>query len=270
MKLELDFTKSVNENAAVYYELAKKWKRKLEGLSVGMSVLDSKIVAGAEPKIKEKQVFKKRERKWFERFHWFFTSEGFLVIGGRDAKGNEDLVNKFMKPDDVYFHADIHGASHVVLKCDGRQPGEISMREAAVFAAVFSKAWQEQISGIDVYSAKPEQVTKKSPSGESIGLGSFMVYGKRVWFKKTPLEFAVGCKKVGNDFELMSGPPSAVKSRCDYYVLLGFGKDSKGAVAKKVAAKFSVKFGVDFSFRLDEIVSLLPNGGASLLVEDFD
>lgn len=261
MKIELDFTKSVNENAAACYDASKKWKKKLDGLSAGMAAVDSKIAAGMAFAPKAKIPVKKRERQWYERFHWFFTSEGFLVIGGRDAKGNEDLVNKFMAPDDIYFHADIHGAPHVALKCGGKKPGDVSIRESAVFAAVFSRAWQEQIPGIDVYSAKPGQVTKKAPTGEAIGLGAFMVYGKRDWFKKTPLEFAVGCKKSGAKFEIISGPPSAVKANSGCFVLLGFGKESKGDAAKKIAAKFSVKFGADFSQSIDEIVSLLPNGG---------
>jgi predicted ribosome quality control (RQC) complex YloA/Tae2 family protein len=38
------------------------------------------------------------------------------VIGGRDAQQNELIVKRYMKQSDVYVHADLHGASSVVIK----------------------------------------------------------------------------------------------------------------------------------------------------------
>lgn len=266
MRLEIDFTKSLHENASAYYAAAKKAKRKLEGLARGISAVELKIVAQhVAPK---KKAVKKRERKWFEKFHWFFTSEGFLVIGGRDAKSNETIVTKFMQQDDVYFHADIHGAPHVILKTEGKTPLQVSLSEAAVFAAAFSRAWQEQLPAIDVYSARPEQVTKKAQSGESLGMGAFMVYGERTWYKKTRLECAVGMKKTAGEVEFFSGPPSSVGGRSDYSVELKFGGISKGDAAKKVLGFFANKSGLDLRQYLDDIVALLPGGGFSLGFED--
>lgn len=266
MKLEIDFTKSLHENAGDYYALSKKGKKKLEGLAKGISAVELKLAV--ERKVPEKKkVVKKRERKWYEKFHYFFTSENFLVLGGRDAKSNETIVNKFMEKDDVYFHADIHGAPHVILKTEGKIPSEISLNEAASFAATFSRGWQEQIPALDVYSARPEQVTKKAPSGESVGLGAFMIYGQRVWYKKTKLECCVGVKKVGDLVEFFSGPRSAVEKSAKFVVKLGFGNLAKGDAAKKVLGFFENKLGLDLKNNLDDIVALLPNGSSKL---DFD
>jgi predicted ribosome quality control (RQC) complex YloA/Tae2 family protein len=38
------------------------------------------------------------------------------MIGGRDAQQNELIVKRYMKASDVYVHADLHGASSVVIK----------------------------------------------------------------------------------------------------------------------------------------------------------
>lgn len=35
-----------------------------------------------------------RKAHWFERFHWFISSENYLVLSGRDAQQNEMLVKK--------------------------------------------------------------------------------------------------------------------------------------------------------------------------------
>lgn len=51
----------------------------------------------------------KRKLRWFEKFRWFVSSDGFLVIGGRDAGTNEMVVKKHMEPQDIYLHSDIHG-----------------------------------------------------------------------------------------------------------------------------------------------------------------
>ncbi len=38
-----------------------------------------------------------RKPYWFERFHWFVSSENYLVLSGRDAQQNELLVKRYMR-----------------------------------------------------------------------------------------------------------------------------------------------------------------------------
>lgn len=265
MLVEFDLRKGVNENAAVYYELSKKAKKKLGGLGRGIEAIESKIArekAGAQKHAAA--LSRKRERKWYEKFHWFFTREGFLVISGRDAKGNEIAVNRHMGEGDLYFHADIQGAAHTILKSEGRVPGEQSRNEAAVFAAVFSKAWQFGLPAVDVYSVLPGQVSKSAPSGESIGTGAFMVRGERRWYRKTRLEFAIGFRSEGDYYAVFSGPPSAVKKTAEFSLAISIGSMQKGDAAKKVLSLFRQKAGKGATFSLDDIVALLPGGGMSI------
>lgn len=35
-----------------------------------------------------------RKAHWFEKFNWFISSEGYLVLSGRDAQQNEILVKR--------------------------------------------------------------------------------------------------------------------------------------------------------------------------------
>jgi predicted ribosome quality control (RQC) complex YloA/Tae2 family protein len=53
---------------------------------------------------------------WFTKFHWFITSDNYLVLGGRDAHQNEVLVKKYLRPGDAYLHADVHGAASCILR----------------------------------------------------------------------------------------------------------------------------------------------------------
>lgn len=45
-----------------------------------------------------------------------------MVIGGRDQQQNELIVKRYMKSVDIYVHADIHGASSVIIKNPSGQP----------------------------------------------------------------------------------------------------------------------------------------------------
>ena len=114
-------------------------------------------------KPKEKKLVKKRKRQWFEKFHWFFSTDGFLVIGGRDAKSNETLVKKHMEKADTFLHANIQGGAACVIKSQGKPIPKTTLQEAALFAGVFSKAWKEKLATIDVYAVNAENVSKKAP-----------------------------------------------------------------------------------------------------------
>ena len=39
-----------------------------------------------------------------------------LVLAGRDARQNELLVKRYLRSNDLYVHADVHGASSLVIR----------------------------------------------------------------------------------------------------------------------------------------------------------
>src|SRR3989339_690379 len=110
IKIGLDLGKTIDENAAFYFEKSKKAKKKSEGAKEALEKSRAKLKElelKLEKEKKEKQnareeaeekAKKSRERKWFEKFRWFFSSEGFLCVGGRDATTNEVLIKKHASP----------------------------------------------------------------------------------------------------------------------------------------------------------------------------
>lgn len=268
MEIEIDLSKSLNENASIYFGKSKKSKKKLAGLK--------KAVKDTERKLKQMQekeeiidknkehLIKRRKKQWFEKFHWFYSSENLLALAGRDAKSNEELIKKHMEKDDLYFHADIQGSPHCLLKTKKNSAVIQSKKETAEFVASFSNAWKSNLSSVDVYSVLPEQISKKAPSGESMKTGSFMIYGNREWFKKTPLNFGIGIKKEKEDFIVISGSFDAVKKNSVISFKIIQGKDSKGITAKKLKKLFEEK--IKEVLDLDEIISMLPNGSSEIVV----
>ena len=181
----------------------------------------------------------------------------------RNAKQNEEIVKNYMKPWDVYFHAEVYGAPHCVIKKDEKnrvkEVPKTTMNEAAKFAVTFSKAFESGQSSADAYSVLPEQVSKKAPSGMSMGSGAFMIYGERNWFKKTPISCAIGYNQ--KEKTLMSGPISAIKKKCIKVTILTQGNTEKNSAAKILQKKYT-DLGYDFSN--DLVLSLLPNGKFNL------
>ena len=254
MRLALDLTKSIDENAAAYFERAKKIKRKIGGAeeALGQSL---KKLHELEQK-KEKLILEKssaaklreRNKEWYEKFRWFTSSEGFLVIGGRDATSNEVVIKKHAEANDIVFHTDMAGSPFFVVKSENRKIGEKTMEEAADATVTFSRAWKLGLQTTSVFYANPEQVSKKTKAGEYMGKGAFMIYGSTNYIDNE-VNLAVGMTK---NNQVMAGPVDAVKKNCKEFVVLIQGSEKPSDAAKYIQRKIG---GL-----IDDIVRALPSG----------
>lgn len=243
--IPLTFTLSIQENAARYYIKAKKAKRKLEGLINSIKETESKIRELTEKIIQVVEEIpkpkKKREKAWYEKFHWFQSSEDLLVIGGKDATSNELIIKRHTEPQDIVFHADLPGAPIVVIKTEGKKPLESTLQEAAQFAASYSRAWHEGLGSADVYWVKPDQVSKEAPSGQYLKKGMFMIRGQRNFISNIPLRLAIGVKKVNEHWIVIGGPSPAIKVQTDIYVEIAPGEQPSGRLAKQIKSRLASK-----------------------------
>ncbi len=181
---------------------------------------------------------KPRKARWYDRFRWFFTSDGFLVVAGRDADTNEELVKKYMDKNDVFFHAQAHGAPITIIKTEGRPVTPEALAETAQFAVSYSSVWKAgQFSG-DCYWVRPEQVSKTPESGEYVGKGAFIVRGERNYFKDVPVRAAVGIRFDEAGCYVIGGPVAAVKARAKYSLEIEPGELNQGDAAKKIYRHF--------------------------------
>jgi hypothetical protein len=182
-----------------------------------------------------------------------------LVIAGRDAKNNEQLVKKHFSENDIYFHADIHGAPHtILLNPEKKEIQDIDKEEAANFAAIHSSAWKGGAYSVDVYSVGYGQVSKTAGSGESLGTGAFVIRGKRDYYKKIDLTLGVSFDSTKQ--KLIIGPVSAVKRFKDVYLL--FPGDIKKSEVCKILKERFLKKGIRVS--VDDLMSLLPPGDCEI------
>jgi len=260
MRITLSLKKTMEQNAADYFEKAKRFKKKIAGcqkvIEEQRKKLDELKKRKSEEIGREKQKAEylktkkelRREKAWYEKFRWFFTSEGFLVIGGRDATSNEIVVKKHAEKGDLVFHTDEPGSPFVVLKCGGKC-GQVSINEAGQECAVYSKAWKRGFSPT-VYYVNPEQVTKEAKAGEFVPRGAFMVYGQRNYVKEFRMELAIG---IDNEGKIIGGPVTAVEKKSGKYVIVNPGDIKKTDLAKTIHKKIGGE--------LDDIMGFLPGDG---------
>lgn len=236
--LEIDFTHSVADNANAVYEKAKKFDEKIPGVESAIAetnaVLEElrqkKADVGAVVEEEAPKKIEKREKEWFEKFYWFNTSAGKLVIAGRDATQNEILIKKYIEPSDIIFHTESPGSPFTIIK-NGAESTDEEKKEAAIFTLCHSRAWQaDKIT--DVYYVKPEQISKQAPSGEYIAHGAFMIYGKKNFIKDVELRIAVGVSF--SPLGVISGQVDNVRRKAKYYAILIPGDKSKDDIAKEI------------------------------------
>lgn len=212
--------------------------------------------------------------QWFDRFRWFRTSTGYLVLGGRNADQNEELVKKYLDPGDLFFHTEAPGGPVTILKATApNEPtqdvdfSEQTREEVAQFAVTFSSVWKEgRLSG-DVYSVAHDQVSKTPESGEYIEKGSFVIRGSRTYYYDTPVGCAVGIR-CQPDTRVIGGPPSVIADESVTSVVVEPGEFAQADVAKRVYRVFRERFR-DTSFvrkiaSPDEIGKFLPPGTSQI------
>ncbi|MEF8786945.1 MAG: ribosome rescue protein RqcH [Haloarculaceae archaeon] len=213
--------------------------------------------------------------KWYESFRWFHTSDGFLVIGGRNADQNEDLVKKYLEPGDRFFHAQAHGGPVTILKATGPSESadedidipEQSEQEAAQFAVSYSSVWKDGRFAGDAYVVDPDQVSKTPESGEYLEKGGFAIRGDRTYFRDVPVGVAVGitCEP---ETRVIGGPPEPIAARAETAITVEPGKYAQNDIAKRLYREFRDRFADDTFVRKvaspDLIQEFLPPGGSRM------
>ncbi len=252
--LVLDSNKDVNGNAQALYDARREALRKTERVLETIRATEEEIKTARRKAVRaaKRPSAKPTRRLWFEAYRWCLSSEGFLILGGRDAKTNDALVKKHLKDGDRYAHADVHGAPSVVVK-DGSKAGDATLREACAFALLHSKAWPAGMGSGSAFWVLPEQVSKQAESGEYLPRGGFVVRGKRNYVHDLPVEMAVGDVEVEGLRKAMGGPVASLAARSQRYAVLRPGDMDRERLAGLLARALGVP--------PEEISRVLPPGG---------
>ena len=295
--LENNDTKIVYENGLTYLDLfnervklesniptfssllfsrAKELERGSINIDKASEELKSRIerMQNQTQKIHEKIQFNMLESKhWYERYRWFVTTDGHLVIGGRDASSNSAVIRKHMTENDIVFHAEIHGSPFFLVKNARNLDSGNFIDETAQATVSFSRAWKDGLSSGDAYWVFPNQVKKGAPTGQYLPKGSFVIEGKRNFYKGVELKLSIGLIQIENNrYTIVCGPSNAIRRRSLVFASMLPGGSDPMNLAKKVKSEFVrviSEFDSDLAdylkkVVLDEFIRMLPSGQSKI------
>ncbi len=262
---------SAAENANQHFQRSKQLEKKVLGAQKAIEDSAQKLATLQERRDEEiaqaqaGSLFQRRKKRWYEKFRWFTTSGGLLVLGGRDTASNQQLVRKHLKAGDLFFHGDVRGSPVVIMKTEGNEVSEEDLRETAIFAVSYSRAWREGWSMCDAYWVQSDQVALSAPTGEYLPKGGVMVQGNRNYLKNMPLRLIIGIAFDEKLPMIVSGPETAIRKKTELFVPLVPGDLKVSDVAKHLRKRFTEMAPVEFkqsiqAISLDEIIAALPPG----------
>jgi predicted ribosome quality control (RQC) complex YloA/Tae2 family protein len=201
LSVDINLTESPWSNAREYYEQRKtaavKEEKTQQQAVKAIKNTEQKIAVDLKKGLKQEKALLQpiRKQMWFEKFLWFISSDGYLVIGGKDAQQNEMLYKRYLRKGDVYCHADLRGASSVIIKNNPATPDApippATLAQAGSLSVCSSEAWDSK-AGMGAWWVNADQVSKSAPAGEFLPAGSFMVRGKKNFLPPAPLLLGFG------------------------------------------------------------------------------
>ena len=201
LAIDIDLALSPWANARQYYDQKKsaavKEKKTLEASAKALQSAEKKIESDLKKGLKQEKAALRVSRKqfWFEKFLFFISSDGYLVIGGKDAQQNEFLYRRYLKKGDAYVHADLQGASSVIVKNNPRTPDApippSTLSQAGALAVCTSTAWDSK-AVMGAWWVESDQVSKTAPDGEYLKTGGFAIRGRKNILPPTQLLLGFG------------------------------------------------------------------------------
>ncbi len=189
------------------------------------------------------------EFKDYQKYKWFLTSKGNLVVGGKSSTQNDELIRSLKEKfrELTILHTSAPGSPFSAILT--QTPTESELLETAIFTASFSRAWKENKKKVSVDIFKLSQMHKK----RDMKTGTWGVKGD---IKMTVVDLEL-VLTIQNE-KLRAVPESSVKKK-DILLKIAPGKIDKTQMLTKI------QIALDKDYSEEEILSALPAGGVRIV-----
>lgn len=197
-KLSVDINLGITPwaNATGYHDqrrtAAEKEKKTAQQSERAMKSAEQKVKLDLKKGLKQEKPLMQplRQQMWFDKFHWFISSDGYLVIAGKDAVQHEMLYTRHLRKGDIFCHADVEGAAPAIIKnsptaADAPIPPS-TLSQAGILSVSTSTAWESK-AVMAAWWVKAEQVSKTLPGGQILSPGNFTIKGEKNFLPPSPL-----------------------------------------------------------------------------------
>ncbi|MEM4625334.1 MAG: NFACT RNA binding domain-containing protein [Candidatus Pacearchaeota archaeon] len=176
------------------------------------------------------------------KYRWFYTSSDKLVIGGKNAEQNEEVLKRVIESGKklIVMHTRSPGSPFSIILSEKYTASDLE--ESAIFTACFSRAWREgkRREIVDIFSSK--QLIKEIKMKK----GTFGVMGK-IRSKGVYLKLYLTFQK--DKFR-------AVPQKINEAISIVPGNIKKNEFSELISKKFNIK--------KEEVLNALPSGGFSI------
>ena len=188
----------------------------------------------------------------YKKYRWFFTKSDKLVIGGKSAEQNDELLKKLkIKGEErIIMHTREPGSPFSVIIEDIDKISEEDKNEAAIFTGCFSRAWKlmKKKAEVDIFRLSQLYKNKEMKTG---------TWGLREKAKRVDVLLELFLTK--QKFKIKAVPKISIKSEKDILAKVIPGKIDK----EKMLAKLQTE--LPFSVDKEELLSALPAGGLRII-----
>jgi predicted ribosome quality control (RQC) complex YloA/Tae2 family protein len=201
LAVDIDLAQSPWANARLYYDQRRtatvKQEKTAQASVKALKSTEQKVMADLKKGLKqEKDVLRPvRKQMWFEKFTYFVSSDGYLVLAGKDVQQTETLYRRYLKKGDAYVHADLPGAASVIIKNNPATPGApippSTLSQAGNLSVCTSNAWDSK-AVMSAWWVASEHVSKIAPTGEYLSAGSFNIKTKKNYLPPAQLLLGFG------------------------------------------------------------------------------
>lgn len=180
-----------------------------------------------------------RKKNWFERYRWFYTSEGFLVVMGKSIARGKRLVRKHSQESDLLISSDLSSVPEAVIEAQGDdRPSEISILEACRFIVSFTDQWSKKDSEVKFH-------------------WRYGANGKQNEISVKPIDLEIGISEVSGEALPMIAPIGTRRAVIGDVVRFRAGlAEQPTDIRRKIAAQLEIS--------LKEIYAVLPAGNIEI------
>jgi hypothetical protein len=184
----------------------------------------------------------------FKKYKWFFTSSNKLVVGGKNASQNDELLSiiKKEKKEFIILHTSKPGSPFSVILSNIKNVTKPDIEETAIFTACFSQQWKlgKKTTEVDIFNSS--QISKSI----NMKIGTWGVLGN-VKTVLVPLELFLTRQK-----NILRAVPEKSAKRPIAKILPG--KIDKKDILSKIPILKKEKISQE------ELLSALPAGGIKI------
>jgi len=189
--------------------------------------------------------------KEYKKYRWFFTSSNKLVIGGKSAAQNDELLKKLKSANQelLVMHTALPGSPFSIILSPINQLIESDKEETAIFTGCFSRAWKQRKSKTHVDLFLLSSLSKS----KGMKTGSWLVKQK-LERKTVVLELALTKQK-----DTLRAVPIKIPKKNQIILKIKPGKLDKTNALSKLQVEATQPLSQN------EVLSALPSGGISIL-----